>query len=235
MDSVLIAPKKAGEEPQVRHKAAITEEDLEKLKGYFADVLDEKSSNAVKLCEYCWFIITCHFCLRASEIQASLKDVVFNRDGGGTVMFVSLGVDFMSKNCPGGFKVREFTSAGRITLPRHIFALQKLFSHLHPSIDRMFQRVHSHWHPSVKVWFMKAPLGHILGKMMSRITEKARLSNIYTNHCSRATSITLLKKAGFSDLAVCAVSGHKNVANLSSYCRPFRCCLPFPVLISIFD
>ena len=42
LDSVLIAHKKAGEEPQVRHKAASTE-------GYFADVLDEKSPNAVKL------------------------------------------------------------------------------------------------------------------------------------------------------------------------------------------
>ena len=81
LDSVLIAHKKAGEEPQVRHKAAITEEDLEKLKGYFADVLDENSPNAMKLCEYCWFIIACHFCLRASEIQASPKkeDVVFNQ------------------------------------------------------------------------------------------------------------------------------------------------------------
>ena len=61
LDSVPIAQKKAGEEPQVRHKVAV-EEDLEKLKGYFADVLDEKSPNVVKLCEYCWFII-CHFFL----------------------------------------------------------------------------------------------------------------------------------------------------------------------------
>ena len=50
---------------------------------------DEKSPNAVKLWEYCWFITACHFCLRASEIQASLKkdDVVFNGDGSGAVTF----------------------------------------------------------------------------------------------------------------------------------------------------
>ena len=49
LDSVLTAHRKPSKEPQVMHKAAITEEDLEKLKDYFADVLDEKSPSAVKL------------------------------------------------------------------------------------------------------------------------------------------------------------------------------------------
>ena len=68
LKSVLIAHKKAGEEPEVRQKAGITDDDLEKLKGYFVDVLDEKSPNAAKSCEYFWFMITSHLCLRASEI-----------------------------------------------------------------------------------------------------------------------------------------------------------------------
>ena len=45
-----------------------------------------------------------------------------------------------------------------------------------------------------ETWFMKAPLGHtVLGDMLPRINEAARLSRRYTNHCLRATSVGILK------------------------------------------
>ena len=40
------------------------------------------------------------------------------------------------------------------------------------------------------------------------------------NHCVRATSVVLLKKAGFEDREVCFIIGHSNPKSLSSYFQP---------------
>ena len=214
LDCVLKRHKKMGLERQTKHKDPISGEDLAKVSAYFDDVLENPTPT--KVTEYCWFVITCHFCLRAREVQASIRkdDLIFEAGGDGQ-MSVRLGADFMSKNCAGGLKGGEFSS------PRQVAALRLLFDHLNPDVDRIFQRAHPSFKLSDQVWFMKSPLGHnLLGKMMARISEKSGCSMIYTNHCLRATSITILKKSGFSDIVVCSVSGHKNVASLKSYCRP---------------
>ena len=67
---------------------------------------------------------------------------------------------------------------------------------------------------------MKAPLGNtVLGDMLPRISETARLSRRYTNHCLRATSVGILKDSGFDDRAVCRLAGHKTLQSLGRYCR----------------
>ena len=71
------------------------------------------------------------------------------------------------------------------------------------------------------VWFMKSPLSHdILSCMMRRLSADAQLSHSYSNHCLRATAITLMKKSGLEDRKIMAVSGHKNVQSLQAYDRP---------------
>jgi len=47
------------------------------------------------------------------------------------------------------------------------------------------------------LWYEAPPLGiNNLAKMIKNISEEARLSKIYTNHCVRATAITLWSNAG---------------------------------------
>ena len=53
--------------------------------------------------------------------------------------------------------------------------------------------------------------------MMKTISEEARLSNIYTNHCVRATAITLWSNAGISNRHIMAISGHRSEQSLVSY------------------
>ena len=53
--------------------------------------------------------------------------------------------------------------------------------------------------------------------MMSTISKNAKLSRVYTNHCIRATAITLLDRKGFSAHDICSISGHHNEASLGSY------------------
>lgn len=52
--------------------------------------------------------------------------------------------------------------------------------------------------------------------MMKRISVAGELSEIHTNHCIRATSITMLHRAGLDANAITAISGHKSVDSLKS-------------------
>ena len=53
--------------------------------------------------------------------------------------------------------------------------------------------------------------------MMKTISEEARLSKVYTNHCVRATAITLWSNAGISNRHIMAISGHRSEQSLVSY------------------
>ena len=52
------------------------------------------------------------------------------------------------------------------------------------------------------VWYEARPLGiHSLAKMMKLISVEARLSKVYTNHCVRATVITLWSNSGIKSMS----------------------------------
>ena len=53
--------------------------------------------------------------------------------------------------------------------------------------------------------------------MMKNISSAAKLSQIYTNHCVRATSITLWSNAGLPNRHIMAISGHRNEQSLQHY------------------
>ena len=220
LDGHLKTKKLEGDEPAVEHKLSVSDEDLELLRMYFDDVLD--SPDAVKLSYFCWYNLTLHCALRSSEVQVALKkeDIVFANDAeGGT--YATIRRDFLSKNCRGGIDGREFETCGRIQEARQVAALKKMMSKLHPGIDRFFQRALMKVTNDDSIWYMRSPLGkNVLGDMLSRLSTAAGLSTRYTNHCLRATAITMLKKAGVDDRAVCRVTGHKNVKSLDSYNKP---------------
>ena len=170
-------------------------------------------------CRYVWLIISLHFCLRGREVQCQLKkdDLVFTEYEDGKWM-VTLAKDFLSKNHQGGLAGSSFSSAGCITDPKQVSVLRMYLTHLHPELDRLFQRAHVSSSNS-GVWFMKSALSHNqLGLMMSNICAAAGARR-YTNHCIRATAIVRLKSSGMEDRKIIAVSGHKNTASLTSYDR----------------
>ena len=55
--------------------------------------------------------------------------------------------------------------------------------------------------------------------MMKEISSAAKLSQIYTNHCMRATSVTLLDRAGIPVHRIMQVSGHRNEGSVKVYCE----------------
>ena len=53
--------------------------------------------------------------------------------------------------------------------------------------------------------------------MMRKISLDAGLSRVYTNHCVRATTITLLAHAGVETREIMKISGHRNEASVRCY------------------
>ena len=70
------------------------------------------------------------------------------------------------------------------------------------------------------IWFENRKLGHnSISKFMKRISEICELSRIYTNHCLRVTSVSVLGENGYSDIDIQSVSGHKSLNSLGVYKR----------------
>ena len=56
-----------------------------------------------------------------------------------------------------------------------------------------------------------------LAGIMKEISKKAGLSQIYTNHCVRASTVTHLYQAGVDTQQICTITKHKNESTLSHY------------------
>ena len=98
-------------------------------------------------------------------------------------------------------------------------SFHKYISHLNPNSDYMWQYPLEKINPEhPDVWYSRKHVGkNPLATFMSDLSRDAKLSKIYTNHCIRATGITILTDAKFSNADIMSVSGHKSVQSLSVY------------------
>ena len=106
--------------------------------------------------------------------------------------------DEASKNYPGGVDDAEsFEKEGRMyktgdDSSDSFNALQLYISKLDPNCSAFYQYPKRKWSPECLIWCENRPLGvNKLGDMMKDICAEAELSQKYTNHCVRATAITL--------------------------------------------
>ena len=68
--------------------------------------------------------------------------------------------------------------------------------------------------------FDAAPVGRDpLNSHMKFLSEKAKLSKTYTNHCIRATVVTTLDEKGFEARDIMATTGHKSECSIRSYVK----------------
>ena len=175
----------------------------------------------VSLTEKVWFYITCHFCLRACESQAMLRveDFEEKHDEQEQPYFV-LSNSFTSKNHQGGMSsVRDTVSEGRIQAPSQVAAMKLLFRKLDDKSDRIFQMAKKSYSSEGK-WYTGCLIGkNTISAMMKRLSTKARLSKVYTNHCVRATCITRLTAQGVDPQTILGTSGHRSVQSLCTYNR----------------
>ena len=100
-----------------------------------------------------------------------------------------------------------------------VTSLKMYLSKLNDGCQWMWQR------PKAKVteqdasWYVNAPLGIcILGSMLKRICKEAGCK-MYTNHSLRATSISILDRAGHPSRDIMTVSGHRAESSIKNYVR----------------
>lgn len=205
----------------VQHKPAIEIEDLRNLKT--SDAMNPSTPNGLLM--NVWFHCTLYWCRRGREGQRNLSKSSFkflNDENGHP--YATMTHDEASKYHPGGFWDQEsHEKLGRMYQtddPNDGFSsLQLYLAMINPKCDAFFQFPKRNWaHPSEAVWYENRVLGvNKLGSMMKELSLATKLSRVYTNHCVRATAITLWSNAGLSNRHIMAISGHRNEQSLQSY------------------
>ena len=181
-------------------------------------------SSPLSLLRNVWFHAVLFFCRRGLEGQRSLttNSFKFETDAAGR-NYATMSHDKLSKNHPGGLKDVESTEKeARMHETEDqgdgYKALKLFLQKVNPKCTAIFQYPKKNSMALDAVWYEARPLGiNSLAKMMKTISEKARLSKIYTNHCVRATAITLWSNAKISNRHIMAIFGHRSEQSLVSY------------------
>ena len=88
---------------------------------------------------------------------------------------------------------------------------------LNPDLEELWQKPNPHYLATGN-WYCRLPVGkNTLGNMMANICAAAKITNRYTNHCTRVTAAVILNEEGFNETDICKVTGHSSTASLKHY------------------
>ena len=141
--------------------------------------------------------------------------------------YVYQALDELDKNHRGKDQPDDSPGEGRMyERPNSPYCPVKTFelylSKLNPSLSCLWQRpkVRESFSESDEVWYCNVPLGkNTIATLMSSISKEIQLSYQYTNHCIRATGVSLLDECNFEARHIMRVSGHKSESSIRSYSR----------------
>ena len=205
-----------------KNKTAIEPEDVELM--YSSGVLSNKTPQSL---QYKVFFELClNFGRRGKEGLRELKksSFVVAVDAGGR-KYVKQTFHEKEKNHQGvSMKEKEKSAVMYEKCEKPdlcpVKSFELYFSKLNPLCDSLFQRPKKYANVKDAVWYDNMPLGHNkIGGMMKEIGQKAGLSTIYTNHCIRATTTTVLFQAGLEGERITNVTGHRSTTSLKPYIK----------------
>lgn len=206
-----------------QRKEDIAEGDLTKIKEYLGS--ENTALDPRKLQQAVWFAIAFNTGCRGREMYRQLRKdcLVFAEDDQGEAYF-TIEQSVVEKNHNGGpYPEQQWTNSTRIydcELGKHrLVDIMKLYcSKLNQNYPWLFQQCRFKVSPTDETWYKNEPLGvNTLGQMMKTISQSAGLSKVYTNHCVRATTITVLLNAGVDTNHIRARTGHRTVEGLQPY------------------
>ena len=204
-----------------KHKKPVATEDMMKL--YSSGVLSCEDPCALQ--NKVFVELSLHFARRGREGLRDLRKDSFRvmRDAGGRE-YICMAYNEKEKNHQGG-DVSSIKSSEKEAVmyavdndelcPVKSFKLY--LGKLHPECDAFFQTPNKNFKKS-GVWYKKCPVGiNTIGSKMSDLSKRAELSVVYTNHCLRATSATVLSHSGAEGREIIAFTGHKQESSLRPY------------------
>ncbi|XP_041337667.1 activating transcription factor 7-interacting protein 1 isoform X3 [Pyrgilauda ruficollis] len=205
---------------ETHHHPPIAAEDLRRIKQ--SGVLGLHSPLA--LVNKVWFDLQLHFAKRGREILRDLAPDAFvvekDKNGRRYAMFRYPG---KGKNGEDPHKMgKMYDMPGDPNCP--VFSLELYLSKLPPEPPAFYLhplKLTSEQMQEQPVWYKREPMGvNYLGTMMPRISVAARLSQRYTNHSLRTTTIQLLCEAGLGPREIMAVTGHRSESAIRHYWGP---------------
>ncbi len=111
----------------------------------------------------------------------------------------------------------KFFLSGSERCPVRTFV--KYIRHLNPENPWLFQRPRKDvGTDNQKIWYTASPVGKdTLGGTLARLSGLLQLSQPYTNHSLRATTVHILDENDFPKRHIMAVTGHKAETSLRTY------------------
>lgn len=232
LDAFAKSIRRGGKVGGVVHKNPITKEQIEMLfERQQLGPADAKCPS--QLLRTSWFYITLYFGKRGRENQRQMtKTMLALRRTPLGKRYYELqrqlpGAVLATKNHQGGLNDEEDESDGKMFevpgSPRcPVQTVENYISHLNPEMEFLFQRprvVSSKFNPEADtVWFCNSPLGvSYLSTMMRTMSLKAEINPPLSNHCVRATSVTILSDANVEARHIKCITGHKSDTSIESY------------------
>ena len=216
-----------GRAEAVKHKQPITKEQIEHL--FTTEQLGNyNTENPGQLLRTSWFYITLYFGKRGRENQRRLtSNMLVLRSTPQGRKYYELRNVLGSKNHQGGLNDNNDESDGKMFEVPHsprcpVKTVQNYLSHLNPELECLFQRpkeVSSKFQTHKdQIWFCNSPVGEsTLGNLMKVMSIAAGINPHLTNHCVRATSVTVLSDNNVEARHIKSVTGHKSTASIESY------------------
>lgn len=101
-----------------------------------------------------------------------------------------------------------------------VASYERYMMKLNPYNDKLWQKPLDSITEDQPTWYCNSGLGDkTLKTFMSKLSDKCKLSQPYTNHSIRATGATILSKHMYGAAQIMAVTGHKSVQSLTTYQR----------------
>ena len=200
-----------------QHKEALTAGDVKRA--YSSGTLGNDDPVSLQLKVY--FEIALHCARRGCEGLRELgKDSFVVKVDENDREYVTIRYHELEKNHQ-GLNKREQVRDPRMYAQNDencpVKSFRKYVSALNPNCDAFFQRTNPQFKDS-GIWYQNAPLGkNKIALLMKTISKKAGLSKLYTNHCLRVTSVTVLSRNDVCAENICSVTGHQNVDSVRAY------------------
>ena len=116
----------------------------------------------------------------------------------------------------------DTTGEGKIYATGGYFCPERTFSKyvslLHLLQPALWQRPRDNVKPNESTWYCCAPFGEkSQGNLMPKLSAKYGLSQRYTNHSIRVTSLQILEDENIEGRHIIRISGHKTVDSVKNY------------------
>ena len=233
LDAFVKDLRRKGKVAGIVHKKAVSKDQIQRL-FESGELGPADSQNPAQLQRTAWFYLTLFSGRRGRENQRQLTPGMLS------LRKTPQGVEYFelnrrqagslpsTKNHQGGLGDSEdesdakiFAVAGSQRCP--VKTIKNYLDHLNPMSEALFQKPRDDQSQKFrpeddKVWYCNSPVGlSTLDNMLKKMSSRAGIEPHLTNHCLRATAVTVLSDHNCETRHIKSVTGHRSDQAVESY------------------